>query len=225
VILDRLSGLLNQNRTIVLLLSRVEEKVSTHPGTPAKRVYDPEGTRRRILDVAAAEFQTRGYNATSMHDVQRLASAPGGSLYHHFPTKKSLALAVITERVAPEVEATWIEPVRSAANALDGVVSVFEQVANDIDGMKRQVLGCPLNNLALELALADADFQFAVRSVFEAWGSAIAERLGDDTATLVVAAFSGAMSLAKAEQSVEPLRRCARELSSLLRERAQASPG
>ena len=71
----------------------------------AKRTNDPEGMRRRILDVAAESFQSRGYEATSIHDLVREAQTTGGALHHHFPTKKSLGLGVIRERVAPAVEA------------------------------------------------------------------------------------------------------------------------
>lgn len=198
------------------------------PAAPEKRAYDSKATRRRILDVAAAEFQTRGYHATSMHDVMRIANAAGGSLYHHFPTKKSLGLAVIQERVTAAIDETWIEPVRSATTALQGVRSVFRGVARSIERGGRAPVGCPLNNLALELSLVDADFQHALSAVFESWRVAIAEKLRadrragvatgadpDERATMIVASFSGAMALAKASKSVEPIRACARELARL----------
>jgi hypothetical protein len=38
----------------------------------------------------------------------------------------------------------------------------------------------------------------------------------DDLGTFVVAAYSGAIAMAKAQQSSAPLRTCARELASLL---------
>jgi TetR/AcrR family transcriptional repressor of nem operon len=192
-----------------------------------KRAYDPEGTRGRILDAAADEFQNRGYHATSMHDIMRIAGVPGGSVYHYFPTKKSLALAVIKERVAANLAETWIEPLRKASSASKGILAVFDAVANNAG--HRAVLGCPVNNLALELSLIDPDFRGALRTVFDTWERAIAERLCDELATrkrgkadsaglatLVVAIFSGAMSLAKAAQSTAPLRACRRELVRLL---------
>ena len=192
-----------------------------------KRAYDPEGTRGRILDAAANEFQHRGYHATSMHDIMRIAQVPGGSVYHYFPTKKSLALAVIEESVAENLAQTWIEPLRKAPSASEGILSVFDAVAKSISD--RAVLGCPVTNLALELSLADPDFQNALRAAFYRWERAIAERLRDEQAarkrkaidpaglaTLVVAIFSGAMSLAKATQSAAPLRTCRREIVRLL---------
>lgn len=194
-----------------------------------KRTYDPQRTRRRILDVASKQFQTRGYHATSMHDIMHAAGVPGGSVYHYFPTKKSLGLAVIGEDVAASVEQTWMQPVREAASAREGVARAFESVADQIERDGNGVSGCPLNNLTLELSLADRDFQAGLRSIFDAWTAVIAERIRHDvengklhnidpeeTATAIVAGFSGAMAIAKAHQSAGPIRTCARQIDRLL---------
>jgi AcrR family transcriptional regulator len=193
-----------------------------------RRSNDPEAMRRRVLDVAAAAFQTRGYHATSTHDIMRAAGVTGGALHHHFPTKKALGLAVISDRVGQAVEETWIERIRSAPTAAAGIREVFGQLAATIDA-RGTVLGCPLNNLALELSLADPEFQHAVQSVFVRWRMAIAEKLRadqaaggpqnvdpEDLATFIVAAYSGAMAMAKAQQSSDPLRTCGQQLAALM---------
>ncbi len=191
------------------------------------RSNDPEGLRRRVLDVAAAAFQADGYHSTSTHDIMRAAQVTGGALHHHFPTKKLLGLAVIKERVAPAVEQTWIAPIRSAPSVIGGILSTFEAIATSVDE-RGKVLGCPLNNLVIELSLADKEFQAALAEILDAWRKAIAQKVSsekgvvtrsinpDDLATFVVASFSGAMAMAKARQSSEPLRSCARQLAILL---------
>src|SRR5437773_2029705 len=133
---------------------------------PQKRVRNPDAMRNRLLDVAAEAFQSLGYHNTSMHDVMRNAKATGGAVYHHFPSKKALGLAVIRERVAKAVEETWIEPVKSARVTREGILAVFDQLIAELDRGKR-ILGCPLNNLALELSLADPEFQIAIQEVIE----------------------------------------------------------
>jgi AcrR family transcriptional regulator len=181
-----------------------------------------------VLDVAMAAFQTRGYHSTSTHDIMREAGVTGGALHHHFPTKKALGLAVIRAGVAQAVEETWIEPIRTAPTATAGICKVFQQIAATIDA-RGTVLGCPLNNLALELSLADPEFQHAVQAVFERWQTAIAEKLRadraagalkkvdpEDLATFIVAAYSGAMAMAKAKQSSEPLATCAHQLAAFV---------
>lgn len=194
-------------------------------GIPPRRTNDPEGMRQRILDVAEVAFQERGYHATSLGDLMHAAGVTGGALHHHFATKKALGMAVIAERVAAAVEETWLRPVEEAKSVREGVAQVFAAVAGQLE---RQgfVRGCPLNNLAHELSLADDDFRAALAGIFEAWRAAIADRVrldqeagaeaGTDPerfAALTVASYSGAMSMAKAAQDAAMLRLCAEALA------------
>jgi AcrR family transcriptional regulator len=192
------------------------------------RTNDPDGMRRRLLDVSAEAFQSRGFQATSMQDIAQAAGVTGGALYHHFPSKKALGLAVIRERVAQAVQETWIEPVRTARIAVNGILSVFAGIGSELDE-SGAVRGCPLGNLTIELSLADADFRSAVEEIFEAWRAAIAQRLRADGlasalkpsspeqfATFVVACYSGAMVMAKATQDSAPLKDCARQLARIM---------
>jgi AcrR family transcriptional regulator len=183
-----------------------------------KRKNDPVGMRARVLDAAFSLFQAQGYAATSVHEIAAAAGVTGGALHHHFPTKKALGLAVIKERVGAALEETWLEPVRSASSARNGILQVLESLARELDS-QGSVRGCPVNNLTLELAYADPDFRAELRQLFDQWRSTITGRLGENRealAALVVAAYSGAMALAKVEQRGEPLRLCASQLAPLL---------
>src|SRR6478752_3375913 len=142
-----------------------------------RRKNDPAGMRSRILGAAYELFQLRGYNATSVQDVAAAAGVTGGALHHHFPTKQALGLAAIRETVAAAVEDTWLEPVRSASTARAGILKVFATLADELDA-QGAVRGCPVNNLTLELAFADADFRAELRRLFERWRAAIAAKLG-----------------------------------------------
>ena len=207
------------------------------PAPGRTRFNDPEAMRRRVLDAAAEAFQSRGYHSTSTHDIMRAAGVTGGALHHHFRSKKELAVAVIRERVARAVEQTWIEPVQSARTATEGILRVFEQISKGLDE-RDVVLGCPLGNLALELSLADLDFRHAIQDIFEHWRKAIAQKLRADRAmgilpeldpdafaTFVVASYSGAIALSKAEQATGPLKTCARELAAVMQKQNRRSGG
>ena len=192
----------------------------TKPSRPApRRKNDPAGVRARILDAAFQLFQSRGFNATSVHDITAAARVTGGALHHHFPTKQALGEAVIDETVAVAVENAWLEPVRTAGNAREGILSVFARLADELDA-QGSVRGCPVNNLTLELAHANPAFRDQLRRQFDRWRRTIADKLGgpnaEARATMVIAAYSGAMAMAKVEQRGEPLRLCAKELEGLL---------
>lgn len=196
------------------------------------RTNDPDGLRRRLVDAAYEAFATHGYHATSMHDLKRATGSTGGALAHHFPTKKELGLAVLQDRVADAVEETWIRPVLSAGTAAEGIATVFSRIADELE-RQQSVSGCPLNNLALELSRQDDDFRRLIDGIFGRWRAAIAEKIRADQsagllrdfdagafATFVVAAYSGAMAMAKASQSTDALKVCAAQLAGAMRERA-----
>ncbi|MEV1040437.1 ScbR family autoregulator-binding transcription factor [Streptomyces sp. NPDC050204] len=52
-------------------------------------------TREAIIEGAAEVFALRGYERTSTRDIQAAANVKKGALYHHFPTKKDIAAAVV----------------------------------------------------------------------------------------------------------------------------------
>ena len=184
-----------------------------------RRKNDPAAMRSRILDAAFELFQAQGYNASSVHEIAARAGVTGGAFHHHFPTKKALGLGVIAERVATAVEQTWLEPVRSAPSAKQGILEVFDEIAEELDA-QGSVRGCPVSNLTLELAYADTGYRAELLGLFDRWRDTIAAKLagpdGDSRATMVIAAYSGAMAIAKVEQRGDALRQCAKGLRQLL---------
>ena len=191
---------------------------------PPKRRNDPAAMRGRVLDAAVSLFQQRGYAATSTHQIVAEASISAGAMHHHFASKKAIGIAVIRERVAPIVHESWIAPLADGATVLEAIAAIFETICSGLDE-RGAVRGCPLSNLALELSFGDADFRAEIAPLFEGWRAAIAERLradqqaglfpGIDPAAFamhVAAAYSGAMTLAKADQQTAALRITVREL-------------
>ncbi|HWK94243.1 MAG TPA: TetR/AcrR family transcriptional regulator [Pseudolabrys sp.] len=192
------------------------------------RTNDPEGVRRRIVDAAYEAFVQRGYLATGMLEIRDMAAVSGGAMAHHFPAKRDLGLAVIRDRVADAVARTWIEPLDACADAPSAIDRIFAAIINELK-RKGSVSGCPLNNMAMEIAAHDAGMREALDAVFLAWQQALRAKFKHDVkqgragdlhpdrlATLVIAAYSGAIAMAKARQNVQPLIDCRSELASLL---------
>jgi TetR/AcrR family transcriptional regulator, lmrAB and yxaGH operons repressor len=193
------------------------------------RTNDPEGLRSKIANVAYDAFSKRGYNATAMQDLRDDANVSGGAFSHHFPSKKELGLFVVRNRVAAAVQSGWIEPVSHAPTAYEGIKTVFEGIIRELDD-QGFISGCPLNNMAMELAGLDDEMRSELDGIFNAWEFAIAEKFKADIekglatqlhpahmATLVIASYSGAMSMAKTRQSVVSLRNCWDQLHAILR--------
>jgi AcrR family transcriptional regulator len=192
------------------------------------RTNDPAGMRARILDAAAALFQAKGYHDSSVQDVKRAAGVSSGAFHHHFESKKALGLAVVKERVADALEAAWLAPLAAAPTVAEGVGAAFDAITGGL-AAQRFVQGCPVNNLAVELAFSDSDFRAALQAIFAGWQDRIAARLRveglppafadatpEDLAATIVALYSGAMTMAKAEQSAAPLEQAAAMARRLL---------
>jgi AcrR family transcriptional regulator len=52
-------------------------------------------SRRSILEAAAQVFDERGYDAASTTEILARTGLTRGSLYHHFPSKEAIALALV----------------------------------------------------------------------------------------------------------------------------------
>jgi AcrR family transcriptional regulator len=71
--------------------------------TRSKRSPSP-GTRSRILTTAADEFAARGFAATTVDRIARLARVNKAMIYYHFPNKRALYTAIVREHFTPIVE-------------------------------------------------------------------------------------------------------------------------
>ncbi|GGV31627.1 TetR/AcrR family transcriptional regulator [Actinomadura sp. LOL_016] len=83
---------------------------------PAEGGPEERSSRTRILDAAEALFAERGYEATSTARIARRAKVPKGLVFHYFPQKMDVLVALIDER-------TFVEELdASAGGAMDDAV-------------------------------------------------------------------------------------------------------
>ena len=66
-------------------------------GPTARPQARGRATRRKVLAAAELLFARRGYEPTPMADVALRAGVGVGTLYHHFPDKRALLLALIDD--------------------------------------------------------------------------------------------------------------------------------
>jgi TetR/AcrR family transcriptional regulator, transcriptional repressor for nem operon len=132
----------------------------------------PDSTRDRLLSAAMRLFWEKGYHTTSVSDIVREAGAHSGSLYHFFPTKQDLLVAVL-ERYHAGIDSMLLEP------AWQGVDDPVERVFALLDAYRQRLVdtdcfyGCPIGSLALELHEPDPPVREKLAVNFEAWTSAV----------------------------------------------------
>lgn len=172
-------------------------------------------TRDRLVEAARLLFWKQGYSATGIAQILKEADAGSGSLYYFFPTKEDLLLAVLEwyrENLWPAV----IQPV------FDRVTDPIERIFGILDGYRRGLVatdfrhGCPVGNLALELADTHPAARELLAVNFTGWRKAVEEciaaaagRLPEsvnraELALFVLTTMEGAVMLARAYQDVAP---------------------
>jgi AcrR family transcriptional regulator len=81
-------------------------------------------TRNRILDAALRLFAEHGLEATRAGDICAKAGISNGSLFHFFPTKEAIAVALYVEAIASYQSALLValRAARSPASAVRNLV-------------------------------------------------------------------------------------------------------
>jgi len=172
-------------------------------------------TRARLIEVARDLFWRQGYASTGIAEILSAADAGSGSLYYFFPTKEDLLLAVLDWYKA-NLWAAVVNPI------FERVSDPIERIFGILDGYRQGLLqtrfvqGCPVGNLALELANSHPGARKIIAENFTGWREAIEEcvraaagRLPASTdaahiALFVLTTMEGAVMLARAYHQIEP---------------------
>jgi len=180
-------------------------------------------TRDRIVEAARQLFLLQGYTATGISQILKTAEARSGSLYHFFPSKEDLLVAVL------ETYRGMLEP-RVLRPAYERVTDPVERLFAVLDGYRRQLaethfeLGCPIGNLALEVSNSRPRVRRLIADNFEAWSNAIRALIEDAAGRLpadvepaalakhVLATMEGAVMLARTYRSFEPFDQAVHQL-------------
>lgn len=189
----------------------------------------PDITRDKVLEAAFCEIHRSGFQAASIANILASTSLTKGALYHHFPTKQALGLAVIDEVIHTRLDALLFRPLRESCRPVETLLQIM-------DGMgkcppEHLLLGCPLNNLMQEMSPLDPEFKAHLNAVLETWRRAIEDalirgkaqnalRADADcyaAALFIVSAWEGCVGIAKNLQSTEALVSCMGQLQDYVR--------
>ena len=136
----------------------------------------PPTTADRLVFAAMKLFGEKGYGSTSVQDILREAGANAGSLYHAFPTKQDVLLAVLgmyRDGIRPMLlDPAW-------AGVEDPIERIFALLASYRDRLASTdcAYGCPIGSLALELHEPDPPVRELLAINFDGWVAAVQECL------------------------------------------------
>ena len=192
-------------------------------------VKSPDLTRQTLLEAAFAEIHRNGFQAASLAQILADTGLTKGALYHHFPDKKALGLAVVDEVIRPALAAMMFAPLADTREPLAAMQALLGNKADEDDPMV-VTLGCPLNNLMQEMSPVDESFRVHLNRVFQEWVGVVAAALKrgktsgevrrdidpEATAFFIVSALEGCVGMSKNTQSVTAYRNCLAQLGRFL---------
>jgi TetR/AcrR family transcriptional repressor of nem operon len=176
-------------------------------------------TREEIIRKGAELIHAQGFNATGLQQILQAAGIPKGSFYFYFKSKDDFGLEIINYFSAG-INAVFshyltdqtVPPLGRLENILDYFESVFEK--------SDRGLGCPIGNLALELADTNERLRIQLQEVIENLIARIETCLQEakhekslpahlntaDAAHFIFHGFEGAILNMKVAKSIEPFR-------------------
>lgn len=171
----------------------------------------PAGTAERVMDVAEALIQQRGYGGFSFDDVAQAVGIRKPSVHHHFRTKADLVAALArryTERFESALAAIDVarrDPLArlkayvqlfATTYAQDGRLCVCGMLGAEADALPADVADAVAGFFQLNLTWLTAAFRDAQRSGQVATGQRAA-----NLAELMLSALEGAMVVGRGGRS------------------------
>ncbi len=129
-------------------------------------------TRQRIVETAMELFWLKGYGSTSIADILSRSQVNSGSLYHFFPGKQDLLIAVL-DAYRDGIDEMLLKPAWDGTDdPLDRVFALLRLYRVLIVDTQCEY-GCPIGSLALELHEPDPVVREKLAENFTGWVAAI----------------------------------------------------
>ncbi|TKG91546.1 TetR family transcriptional regulator [Puteibacter caeruleilacunae] len=170
--------------------------------------------REEIIQKGAMIIHRKGYHNTGIKEILDEVKIPKGSFYFYFKSKQDFGLAVI-EFFSKHVTSEFERITQSSLSPLDGLQRFFTEFLEFFHQSEYQG-GCPLGNMALELADDEEIFRQALLDSFNSLTTRIQEKIAssnqstdDNTGELaqfILFSWEGCIMQMKLQRSNEPIK-------------------
>lgn len=181
-------------------------------------------TEKLLIDITFDILYKKGYCATSLMDILKIANVTKGAMYYHFDSKNTLVLATMQHYLDNMLESHWItpfddsdEPIQTLINQINDYYQMFADKKSFLE-IKH---GSPLNNFVLDMSDKDEEFFKYLQSVYSRWQDSVEKALtkaqilkqtktdfkADEQALFVISSVEGCIGSAKAYNSINSLQK------------------
>lgn len=181
--------------------------------------------RERLVYTTVKQLREHGVEGTGLRPLVAEADAPWGSLRHYFPGGKDQLVSEALEwsgSFAADLVSGYLRRNRPTARGLVRVIVRWWIEDLDAHDFAR---GCPVAAAVVDCAHTNETIRASAARALETWQEPIrralvelgfATREADELATFILSGLSGAIILARARRTTEPLRILERRLVPLL---------
>jgi AcrR family transcriptional regulator len=180
-------------------------------------------TKDTLIGVAMGLFAEKGYGTTSIQDILGKANVHAGSLYHYFPAKQDLLVAVLM-RYRDGLRPMLLDP------AWKGVDDPIERIFALLSRYRFALVstdffyGCPIGSIALEIHEPDPAVRALLAENFRNWCLAIEDCLKEagaripkdvdkkELASFVLTTMEGGVMQSRTHQSTDAFDAAVRRL-------------
>ena len=186
--------------------------------------------RAQMVRSAATLIRERGIHGVGLREVVAHSGGPRGSLGRYFPGGKTQLMTEAIDVVIAELSAEVDERIANAKTFPDAIVAIvapWRHLLVEYDF----ALGCPIAATVVDAADNDAlrvhvdellaRAQASIADVYARFGAPPSE--AEEQSTVLLAAIEGALILARARRSIEPVDTVERYFAT--RPPAAAQPG
>lgn len=187
-------------------------------------------SRERLIETMSELMWERGYAATSPRDVRERSGVGQGSMYHHFPSKRDLAIAALERNVAD---------VLSTRTDLDGPGDPMARIEAHLTRPRDALKGCKIGRMTQDPQVREdpallAPVARAFAQVHDTWTAVLREAIAagelradldpERLAHTLMAVLQGGYVLAIAQQDPGPFNDALAGALDLLRAAAPSTP-
>ncbi len=178
---------------------------------------------RQIIHTAERLLAQGGLSNASLNAIAADSAVPRGSLLHYFPNGKNqivaAALDAHDEAFSAKMKAKLVPGEGFARSLADLMQDTAKRMKAAGFGS-----GCPVAGVLLDLAEGDEELRVACAEIVKGWETTMAGALTQvekaqrqGTSEFIMAAYEGAILMAKLKKSTAPLLNAARHIGFTLR--------
>jgi TetR/AcrR family transcriptional repressor of nem operon len=190
-------------------------------------------TEKLLIDITFDILYKKGYCATSLMDILKIAKITKGAMYYHFESKSTLVLASMKYYLDQILETHWVTPLAESDEPIEtliGQINLYLNMFADEENFLDIKHGCPLINFVLDMSDKDEALFTYLQSVYSHWHDSVekalakAQKLGhtktdftaDDQALFIISSIEGCIGTAKAYNRLSALQKNFQVLTSYI---------